>query len=247
MNEGWIKLHRCLFEKSIWQSSTPEHKVILITLLGMANHLGKEWEWKGNQFKANPGEFVTSANSIIEKSGTGITRQNVRSALKKFEKYGFLTYETTKTGMHVTIVNWGLYQGKSFESNQAINQEVTNDQPTGNQRPTNDQPTGNQQVTTNKNDKNIKNDNNDKELGEGEENKKQLPSFPTPIHELIFNQFKAITYETFFQDSVIEEKEHLIIITVQDMFKKKTIESGYAQAIGTLTGKSISVKSEEGE
>lgn len=143
MIEGWIKLHRCLFKKAIWQNSTPEHKVILITLLGMANHLGREWEWKGKQFKANPGEFVTSVNSIIEKSGTGITRQNVRSALKKFEKYGFLTYESTKTGMLVTIVNWGVYQGKNFEGNQDTNQEVTNDQPTGNHQPTKGQPTGN--------------------------------------------------------------------------------------------------------
>ena len=73
MNEGWIKLHRCLFEKAIWQNSTPEHKVILITLLGMANHSGKEWEWKGKQFKAEPGMLVTSLESISTKCGKGIS------------------------------------------------------------------------------------------------------------------------------------------------------------------------------
>ena len=55
MSEGWFKVHRCLFEKAIWQQSTPEQKVILITLLGMANHKGREWEWQGKQFKAEPG------------------------------------------------------------------------------------------------------------------------------------------------------------------------------------------------
>lgn len=139
MNEGWIKLHRCLFKKAIWQSSTPEQKVILITLLMMANHEGKEWEWKGKQFKAEAGQFVTSANSIIKRCGTGITRQNVRTALTKFKKYEFLTYESTKTGILVTITNWELYQGKDNN----ITKQLTNPQPTPNHEVTNDQPTTN--------------------------------------------------------------------------------------------------------
>lgn len=147
MNEGWFKFHRCLFKKAIWQSSTPEQKVILITLLGMANHEGREWEWQGKQFKAMPGQFVTSSASIIKKAGKGISRQNVRTALEKFKKYEFLTYISTKTGLLVTIQNWELYQDTNFKTNQTINHEVTNRSPSPNQ-----------QVTTNKNDKNDKND-----------------------------------------------------------------------------------------
>jgi hypothetical protein len=76
----------------------------------------------------------------------------------------------------------------------------------------------------------------------------QLPTFPTPIHELIFNQFKAITYDMWFRDSIIEEKGDLIIITVQQFLTKRTIVNGYAKAIETLTGKNITVKSiEKGE
>jgi hypothetical protein len=150
MSQGWLKLHRELFEKSIWQNSTPEQKVILITLLGMANHQGREWEWNGKQFKAAPGQFVTSLDSICEKCGKGISVQNVRSALGKFKKYDFLTDESTKTGRLITIVNWGLYQGFDDETNKATNNEVTKDQ----QR-------GNKEVTPNKNDKNVKNDKKD--------------------------------------------------------------------------------------
>lgn len=131
-------------DNPIWHSSTVEQKTILITLLMMANHETKEWEWCGKKYKANPGEFVTSAASIIKNAGKGITRQNVRTALERFKKYGFLTYETTKTGMLITIENWGIYQAIETKTNQVINQEVTNNQPTGNQ-----------EVTTNKNDKNI--------------------------------------------------------------------------------------------
>lgn len=227
MNEGWFKIHRCLFKKAIWLNSTPEQKVILITLLGMANHEGKEWEWQGKQFKANPGEFVTSSKSIIEKAGKGISRQNVRTALEKFKKYEFLTYQSTKTGLLVTIVNWGDYQAKNIQANQPINHELTNGSPSPNH-----------QVTTNKNDKNIKNDKNVKKK---EETTRLFP-FPTPIHEKIFNQFNEITYRTWFEDSVIEEKEHLVIITVKENFKKKAIQNGYSKAISTLLEKDISVR-----
>jgi hypothetical protein len=160
MNEGWFKIHRGLFKKAIWLNSTPEHKVIMITLIGMANHEGKEWEWKGKQFKALPGEFVTSANSIIERAGSGISRQNVRSALTKFKKYDFLTYEATKTGLLISIVNWGTYQGEKTVDNSVSNQGVTNKSPCLNQ-----------EVTTNKNDKNDKNDKKYKYIYEFTQNK----------------------------------------------------------------------------
>lgn len=146
-SEGWIKLHRCLFKKAIWLQSTPEQKVVLITLLGMANHCGKEWEWQGKQFKAEPGQFVTSLESITKKCGKGISMQNVRSSLKKFEKYEFLTQEVTKTGRLINIVNWELYQGLQEETNKEVTKDLTKNQQTSNK-----------ELTTNKNDKNNKND-----------------------------------------------------------------------------------------
>lgn len=158
--EGWIKLHRCLIEKPIWTCSTPEQKVILITLMMMANHKGKEWEWKGQKFKCESGQFITSLDGILNKCGKGITIQNIRSALNKFEKYEFLTNESTKTGRLITIVNWRVYQADEEETNKADNKELTKNQ----QR-------GNKELTPNKNDNNDKNDKNDKNvyIGLGEE------------------------------------------------------------------------------
>lgn len=147
-NDGWVKLHRDLLEKPIWSCSTLEQKAILITILMLANHKDKQWEWKGKKFTCGPGQFVTSSFKLAKAAGA--SRQNVRTALARFEKYEFLTYESTKTGILVTIVNWGKYQSKSNQTNQQANQQVTNTQPTGNQ-----------QVTTNKNDKNDKNDKKD--------------------------------------------------------------------------------------
>lgn len=138
MTDGWIKLHRILLDKPIWKCSTPEQKVILITLLMMVNSKEAEWEWQSKKFKVRPGQMITSANSIMKECGQHISRQNIRTALDKFEKYEFLTKQSTKTGMLVTIENWGTYQ--SIEKNQPSYQ-----------------PSANQEVTTNKKDKKDKN------------------------------------------------------------------------------------------
>ena len=147
--EGWIKLHRKIQEKAIWQCTTPEQKVILITILLNVNHEVNEWEWQGKQFICGPGQMVTSLASLTEKCGKGVTIQNVRTALDKFEKYGFLTNQSTKTGRLITIVNWAFYQEFDSVSNKGSNIELTKHQQTGNK-----------EVTTNKNDKNDKNDKN---------------------------------------------------------------------------------------
>ncbi|HAA6883789.1 DnaD domain-containing protein [Listeria seeligeri] len=140
MSLGWIKLHRDLKEKPIWKSSTPEQKTILVTLLMMANHKENEWEWRGKPFKAKPGEFVTSIKSITDECGKGISSQNVRTALKRFENYGFLTKESTKVSTLINVVNWGVYQELENKTNTVTNNQLTNDSQTANK-----------QLTTNKN------------------------------------------------------------------------------------------------
>lgn len=145
-NKGWIKIYRELLDKPIWQLSTKEQKVILITLLLMANHKPKKWEWNGEQFECAQGQFITSIAKIAEKSGNDISSQNVRTALKRFEKLNFLTNESTKTGRLITIVNWEAYQGYDDEANKGANKDLTKTS----QRP-------NKDLTTNKNDKEDKN------------------------------------------------------------------------------------------
>ena len=147
--DGWVKLHRCILDKAIWTTSNPEQKVILVTILCLANHEEKQWHWKGKKFICKPGQFITSSISLASKSGC--SRQNVRTALTKFQNYDFLTYESTKTGILITVVNWDKYQSYKEETNQPTNQDLTNSQPTANQ-----------QLTTNKNYKNNKNNKNNK-------------------------------------------------------------------------------------
>lgn len=143
---GWIVLHRKLLDKPIWFESTAEQKVILITLLLMANHAEKEWEWQGQKYVAKPGQFVTSLPKIVEACGNGISIKNVRTALKRFEKYGFLADKSTNKNRLITINNWAFYQDKpDGHGRQTGSQVADNRQATG------------RRVASNNNDKQINN------------------------------------------------------------------------------------------
>lgn len=144
--DGWIKLHRALIDKPIWLLSTPEQKTILITLLLMANHEEKEWEWKGEKYICKPGQIITSIESIRRFAGKNISTQNVRAALLRFEKLEFLTNESTMLSRLITICNWNSYQSDQ----QSIQQS--------------DQQRANKEPTTNKNDKNIYNTSSNEEV-----------------------------------------------------------------------------------
>ena len=243
MSEGWFKVHRCLFEKAIWQQSTPEQKVILITLLGMANHKGREWEWKSKQFKAEPGMLVTSLESITARCGKGISIQNVRSALNKFKKYEFLTEEVTKTGRLITILNWGLYQGSDYVTNKDTNNQVTNDQQSTNKEVTNSQQTGNKELTPNKNDKNNKNDEEGEEREEGKEEVSVLPSlsFPTEAHKKIFTELSEVSYRTWFIDTEIAETDTKVTIKTNSDFNKGVITDRFKDKLYYIFLKEIEV------
>lgn len=143
--DGWIKLWRELLGKPVWLLSSPEQKTILITLLLMANHEAAEWEWKGEKVTCRPGQVVTSLESIAAKAGKGITIQNVRTAIRRLEKLGFLTNESTNAGRLITIENYTLYQYANDAPGKAANKE-----------PTKSQQSTNKGLTPNKNNKNNK-------------------------------------------------------------------------------------------
>ena len=146
-NEGYIKIWRRLFKHPIWLNSTPEQKCVLVVLMEMANHQPNQWEWKGKTFTVERGQMVTSIANIKAECGKGVSEQNVRTALARFEKLEFLTNESTKTGRLITIENYNKWQDGEEKTNEAINRQVTK----GSQRP-------NKDLTPNKNDKNDKND-----------------------------------------------------------------------------------------
>ena len=212
---GWIVLHRKLLDKPIWFESTAEQKVILITLLLMANHAEKEWEWQGQKYVAKPGQFVTSLSKIAEVCGEGISFQNVRTALKRFEKYGFLTNESTNKNRLITINNWAFYQDNPNQPNKQPNKQLTS-----NQQATN------KQLTTNNNDKQINNVTNNVVVDE------QVDPISKVIrtYEQVFGLANAITIQTI-QFWCQDLSPELVIKALEITSKSNARNFKYTEAI----------------
>jgi len=125
---GWVKLHRELMTKAIWQCSKPEQKVVLITILMLANHKDNQWLWQGEKFICHPGQFVTSISSLAELAGVSI--RSVRTAINNFQKLEFLTNKTTKKGRIITVCNWDKYQSFEEETDKQNDKQPTNNRQT---------------------------------------------------------------------------------------------------------------------
>lgn len=132
-SDGWIKLHRKFLEWEWWDD--PKVTRLFLYCLLKANYQDKQW--KGQTIPR--GTFITSLDQLAR--GTGLTIQNIRTAMGKLEETGEINKRSTTVNTWVTIVNYDRYQ--------ETNKPVTNDQQTTNKR-----------LTTTKNTKNKKNTKN---------------------------------------------------------------------------------------
>ena len=131
---GWIKIHRQILEWE-WYSDNNSFRVFLHLLL-KANH--KQKRYKGLELKI--GSIITSRDILAIE--TGLSVQQIRTALDKLKSTNEVTIKTSSQGTIIEVVNYAKYQ--------IVTNEVTIKEPTSNQ-----------QVTTNKN---VKKEKNEKEL-----------------------------------------------------------------------------------
>lgn len=132
-------LHRKLLDNPVFKN----HKLLQTFLFCLlkASHKEHEVLVGDSLVLLKEGELATGRKAIS--SATGLTEQNVRTALSKLEKLQILTINPTSKYSIISITNWDQYQ--------QANQQVTSCQPTSNQ-----------QVTTNNNVNKGNNGNNDK-------------------------------------------------------------------------------------
>lgn len=132
--EGWIKLHRNLLN---WEwFSEPKTLAIFVYFLLSARH--NEGSWRGINLKA--GELITSRESIS--NATGLSVQEVRTAMGKLAMTGEITTKATTKYTIVTINNYESYQSAEPDNQptekptrkQTSNKETTNEQPTNNHK-----------------------------------------------------------------------------------------------------------------
>lgn len=137
MSSGWVKLHRKILDNPIFKNDKLFR--VFMYLLLKASHTERDQLIGDSIVHLKVGQWATGRKAISR--DTGLTEQNVRTAISKLEKLGILTIKVTVKYSVFSIANW--------HNHQQDNQQVTNKQPASNQ-----------QVTTNNNVKNEKNDKN---------------------------------------------------------------------------------------
>lgn len=135
--EGWIKLHRKIFDWE-WFDSANHFKLWCVLLL-KASH--KDSCYRGENLR--PGQLLTGRKQLA--STSKLSEQQVRSILDDFKASRQITIKSTKKYSVITIVNWEDHNLSNHENNQQI---------------TNKQPSDNQEATTFKNVNNANNENN---------------------------------------------------------------------------------------
>ncbi|MBN2480443.1 MAG: hypothetical protein JXB19_01785 [Bacteroidales bacterium] len=137
---GWVKIHRKIINSPLYRSLNSKQRDVMIQCLLMANFKENEWEWHKKIFKCQPGQFITSLESLKEKCARDVTIKNIRTALIKLEKWKFLTNESAKTGRLITICKWEEYQLDENETGKQIGKQVANKwQTSGKQVATNEE------------------------------------------------------------------------------------------------------------
>lgn len=180
---GWIKLHRKIHNSAMYQHLTSKQRDVMVQCLLLANHKPNQWYFNGEIYTCEPGEFVTSLESIASKCAKDVKVQSVRTALLVLEKWQFLTNKSTKSGRLIKVLQWPLYQDCDNQTNNESNKQLTKSQ----QR-------ANKGLTTNKNDKNDKND-------------KNIPEKVTPELLASFEEFRSYRKEKKVPITPISEKK----------------------------------------
>ena len=132
MNTGFIALHR-KFKDWEWYKDA-NTKAVFVHLLISATY--KEKSYQG--IPLHPGDILMSERDLAKE--TGLSRQNVRTAIEHLLLTHELTQRATQRGRVLTLVNWRKYQpssdGGNPQTNPQTNQSLTQHQPKGNPAPT---------------------------------------------------------------------------------------------------------------
>lgn len=125
-NNGYVKLHRKLFEWEWWDDINTFR--LFVTILLLANWKPKKW--RGRVIPR--GSLWTSLPALAQKSG--LTYQQTRTSYFKLISTNEITDEVTSLGRLVTVVNYDVYQLDTEKATNEITDKNADDQQTSNQR-----------------------------------------------------------------------------------------------------------------
>ncbi len=142
--DGWIKLHRQIRDHWIWND--PIKFQWWIDMIIIANHADVKVNIGFELYECKRGQSILSLKSWGER--WNVSKDTARNFFVLLEKDTMISRETLAKTTRITICNYDTYQS-SLHDEQTMSKRKANDEQTI--------------AHPNKNDKNIKNDNNEKE------------------------------------------------------------------------------------
>jgi len=125
MQEGYIKLHRCILDSS-W-SRHPDFVAVWVYCLLRANYNPADVVTKGGAVvHLEPGQFITSREQIS--AGTGVQESKVERILKLFKSEQQIEQQNKGKFRVITITNWFKYQAREQHNEQQMNNKRTTDE-----------------------------------------------------------------------------------------------------------------------
>lgn len=121
---NWIKLSRSILDWE-WYSDSNTFRVFIDLLL---NAQYKDTRYRGNLIKR--GQLITSVDAI--KQRTGLSVQNIRTAINNLQSTGEINKQTNKHFTLVTICKYDTYQDNNEEGNKPTNNQITINQQSSN-------------------------------------------------------------------------------------------------------------------
>ncbi len=126
---GYIIIARKLLESPSWGALNDAGKVVMITLLMLANHKEKSWynPLLKKEVVIKRGQCIIGRNSLAEKSGVSV--RSVRTCINTLKTTKFMTIKPTKMFSFVTINNYNTYQNHKNYTDQ-VNDHQSDQAPT---------------------------------------------------------------------------------------------------------------------
>lgn len=166
---GYIKLHRKIMDSAVW--SDPYYLKLWMYCLMKATHKEREVILGNQVITLKPGQFITGRNSLAEdlnkemKPKQRLAEKTWYRYMENLERWQMLTIKKTNKYSVISILKWNEYQESDHQKSIKS-------------------PSDDQQMSTNKNVKNVKNDNN-------------IAADPAQVYEENFGILKPILRERF--------------------------------------------------
>lgn len=144
--EGWIRAYRQMLDNPVVCKDS-DYFAVWVYLLLNATHQEYDTLFKGKRITLQKGQLITGTISISKK--LKVNKDKVQRILKSFENDKQIAQQASNRNRLITILNWDKYQEIDKQNDkQVINKCETDDK----------------QLITNKNGKNIKNNNEQKKI-----------------------------------------------------------------------------------